>query len=69
MATGIYKRGQVWWIRYTGLDGRQKRESLKSNKFDDAKTLLTDRENAIRKGREPEAIKIKNHTFNELKAE
>lgn len=27
MATGIYKRSNVWWIRYTGIDGRQKRES------------------------------------------
>ncbi len=69
MATGIYKRGNVWWIRYTGLDGRQKRESSNSKKFDDAKSLLNDRENAIKKGREPEIVRIGNHTFNELKAE
>jgi integrase len=31
--------------------------------------MLTDRESAINKGREPEIVKIQNHTFNELKAE
>lgn len=66
MATGIFKRGSVWWIRYTGLDGRQKRESSHSNKFSDAQSLLVDRQQAIGKGEEPEIKKIPNYTFREL---
>lgn len=66
MATGIYKRGDVWWVRYTGLDGRQKRESSHSNKFNDAQLLLADRQQTIGKGEEPEVKKIPNHTFREL---
>ncbi len=66
MATGIYKRGSVWWIRYTGLDGKQKRESSHSNKFSNAQLLLADRQQAIGKGEEPEIKKIPNYTFREL---
>lgn len=66
MATGIYKRSTVWWIRYTGLDGKQKRESSFSKKFSDAQLLFADRQQAIGKGEEPEIKKISNHTFREL---
>ena len=24
---GLYKRGNVWWIRYAGVDGRTRRET------------------------------------------
>ncbi|OGW36954.1 MAG: hypothetical protein A2Y97_10135 [Nitrospirae bacterium RBG_13_39_12] len=66
MATGIYKRGKVWWIRYTGLDGKQKREATGSDSFKDAEIKLADRKNAIGKGEEPEIKRIPNHSFREL---
>lgn len=65
MATGIYKRGNVWWIRYTGTDGRQKRERS-GNKFQDASLLLAHRKNAIGQNKEPEIKSIPNHSFPEL---
>ncbi|MEW6676058.1 MAG: hypothetical protein AB1348_08695 [Nitrospirota bacterium] len=39
-ARGIYKRGNVYWIRYAGLDGRIVFESSGSDKFRDAEALL-----------------------------
>ncbi len=63
MATGIYKRGEVWWIRYTGIDGKQKRERS-GNKFQDASLLLAQRKNAI--GQVPGIQSIPNHLFPEL---
>lgn len=70
MAKGIFKRpnSQYYWIRYAGLDGRIKRESSGSRKFEDAETKLLDRKNAIKKGKEPDIKKIANHTFRELAA-
>ena len=66
MATGIYKRGKVWWIRYSGLDGKQKRESAGTDSFKDAETKLAERKQAIGKGEEPEIKRIPNHSFREL---
>lgn len=66
MAKGIYKRGNVYWIRYAGLDGRTVYESSGSDKFRDAETLLIQRKQAIKEGKQPEIKKIANHTFNEL---
>jgi len=66
MATNIFKRGNVYWIRYTRIDGKQKRESSYSNKFKDAEALLAQRKNSISEGKEPEVKKIPNHTFQEL---
>lgn len=68
MATGIYKRGKVWWIRYTGLDGKQKRESSNSEEHKAAVSLLADRQKTISGGKEPEIKKIPNYTFRELAA-
>ncbi len=65
MATGIYKRGNIWWIRYTGTDGRQKRERS-GNKFQDASLLLAHRKNAVGKYKEPEIKSIPNYLFPEL---
>jgi len=65
MATGIYKRGNIWWIRYTGIDGLQKRERS-GNKFQDASLLLAQRKNDIRQNKEPEIKSIPNHLFPEL---
>lgn len=66
MAKGIYKRGNVFWIRYAGLDGRIIRESSGSDKFREGETLLIQRRNAVKEGKQPEIKKIANHTFNEL---
>ncbi len=66
MAKGIYKRGDIYWIRYAGLDGRVIRESSKSTKFKDAQDLLIARKQAIREGKQPETKKIGNHNFKEL---
>jgi integrase len=67
MAKGIYKRGNVYWIRYAGLDGRIIRESSHSSKLKEAGDLLIGRRNEIKEGKEPEIKKrIVNYTFNEL---
>jgi hypothetical protein len=67
MAKGIYKRGNVYWIRYAGLDGRIVRESSHSSKLKEAGDLLIGRRNEIKEGKEPEIKKrIVNHTFNEI---
>ncbi|MGA2317597.1 MAG: site-specific integrase [Thermodesulfobacteriota bacterium] len=67
MARGIYKRGNVYWIRYVGLDGRVIRESSHSGKLKEAGDLLIGRRNEIKEGKEPEIKKrIVNYTFNEL---
>ncbi|MCG2722551.1 MAG: site-specific integrase [Thermodesulfovibrionales bacterium] len=67
MPTGIYKRGSKYWIRYTGLDGKQKRESA-GEKFQAAMVLLADRKATIASGKEPDIKVIPNHTFKELVA-
>jgi integrase len=69
MAKGIYKRGNVYWIRYAGLDGRVIRESSSSEKFRNAEALLIKRRQAIKEGKEPEVIKIGKHDFKELAIE
>ena len=67
MAKGIYKRGNVYWIRYAGLDGRVRYESSHSRKFKDAEVLLCNRKAKISEGKEPTLKnKILNHTFTEL---
>lgn len=66
MAKGIYKRGNVHWIRYAGLDGRTVYESSGSDKFRVAETLLIQRRQSIKEGKQPEIKKIANHTFREL---
>jgi integrase len=67
MAKGIYKRGNVWWLRYASLDGRMIRESSHSRKFREAEDLLIQRRNEIKEGKQPEIKKrIVNHTFNGL---
>jgi len=68
MAKGIYKRenSKYYWIRYAGLDGKTVYESSGSTKFKDAEHLLLKRKNAIKEGKQPEAIRIKNYTFKQL---
>jgi len=66
MAKGIYKRGNIYWIRYAGLDGKVIFESSGSDKFKDAEALLIQRKQAIKEGKQPEIKRIGNHTFREL---
>jgi hypothetical protein len=66
MAKGIYKRGKTYWIRYAGIDGKIVYESSGSERFSDAQTLLIDRKQTIKVGKQPEIRKIANYTFNQL---
>ncbi|MGD8942613.1 MAG: hypothetical protein PVJ37_05080, partial [Desulfobacterales bacterium] len=66
---GIYKRGKIYWVRYAGLDGKMVFESSGSKKFKDAQALYNARKSAVAKGKQPEAVKIKNYTFGQLAAE
>lgn len=63
---GIYKRGNVYWIRYVGLDGRMRLESSGSKKLREAQVLLTTRKNAVLEGKAPEVKKIANYSFRDL---
>ncbi|OQY99969.1 MAG: hypothetical protein B6D35_08025 [Candidatus Brocadia sp. UTAMX2] len=69
MAKGIYKRGNVYWIRYADLTGKMAFESSGSTKYKDAEALLIKRKQSIKEGKQPEIKRIANHTFNELVAE
>lgn len=66
---GIFQRGNIYWIRYTGIDGRQVRESTQSNKLKAAQDLLKLRQADVVKGEQSDVVKIKNYTFKELAAE
>ncbi len=66
MAKGIYKRGNVYWIRYAGLEGKVVYESSGSGKFRKAESLLISRKEAIKQGKQPEIKKIANYSFKEL---
>jgi len=66
---GIYSRGNILWLRYAGLDGKIIFESSGSNKLKVAEALLHKRKADINAGKQPEIIKIKNHSFNELALE
>jgi integrase len=72
---GIYKRGEVYWIRYAGLDGKTVYESSKQGdrtgtKVKDAEALLHERKADIGRGKQPEIKKkIPNYTFRDLSVE
>lgn len=66
LAKGIYKRGNVYWIRYAGLDGKTVYESSGNDKFREAEALLIQRRQTVKEGKQPEIKKISNHTFKEL---
>ncbi len=60
----IYKRGNVWWIKYY-RNGKHYRESSKSTKKMVAKNLLDRREGEIAQGKLP-TIQFDKVTFDEL---
>ena len=64
---GIFKRGRIYWITYTGLDGLQRWESSKSTEKKDAEYILACRRKAVAEG--VTSIipnRAQNFTFNEL---
>jgi integrase len=62
---GIYKRGSIYWVRYTGCDGKKCYESSKSDSVRIAEKLLIQRKNDVMEGKTP-VKEIKNYTFREL---
>ena len=67
MATkGLYKRGNIYWIRFKGPDEKIKFESSQSHKKRDAEALLAKRKNEVQEGRYTIAKSIRRHSFNEL---
>lgn len=72
---GIYLRGEIYWVRYAGLDGKIICESSKQGdrtgkKLKDAEALLHERKADIGRGKQPEIRKkIPNYTFKQLSVE
>lgn len=69
MPKGIYRRGNLFWIRYAGIDGKMIFEPSGSDKMKVAEQLLHKRKADLAVGKQPEIIKIKNHLFRELAEE
>src|SRR2546425_6529530 len=64
---GLYKRGNVWWIRYTGPDGRQRFETSRSTSRKGADALLILRKKQVMEGINPVAEhQLKSYLFTEL---
>ena len=62
---GIYMRGNIFWICYSGPDGRMVWESSRSTRKTDAVNLLTKRRNDVLEGKTA-AKRIRTHIFNDL---
>jgi integrase len=66
-AKGLYKRGNMWWMRYVGPDGKMRFESTKTSAFKEAQALLIHRKKEVMEGKDPLALKIMPHyTFHEV---
>ena len=64
---GLYKRGNVWWIRYTGPDCRQRFETSRSTSRKGADALLILRKKQVMEGINPVAEhQLKSYLFTEL---
>ena len=63
---GLYERGNIWWIRFTGPDGKIKFESSRSHRKRDAEVLLAKRKNEVQEGKYIKLKNLRKHTFNEL---
>lgn len=66
---GLFKRGNVYWIRYAVPDGRIIRESTKTASIKEAEYILICRRKEVKEGKLPEVKKITNHSFRELAGE
>ncbi|MFQ5442244.1 MAG: tyrosine-type recombinase/integrase [Thermodesulfobacteriota bacterium] len=64
---GLYKRGNIWWLRYAGPDGRTRYESSRTSSYRDAQDILINRKKEVQEGKDPTLVrKIKHHLFDEL---
>ena len=63
---GIYKRGNIYYIRYADPSGKIVRESARTTNLREALKLLAQRKAEVSKGEIPERVKIKNYSFKEL---
>jgi integrase len=64
---GLYKRGNIWWLRYAGPDGRVHYESARTTDFEEAENLLIDRRKEIKDGKDPVPVKqMQNFYFRDL---
>ena len=64
---GLYKRGNVWWLRYAGPNGRVRYESTGTSDYKEAKDILIDRRKEIKDGKDPIPVKrMPNYAFREL---
>ena len=67
---GIYKRGNIYWIRYADASGKVRYESARTTKLKPAVYLLSCRRKEAAEGKEPEKRKpIRNYSFEELAGE
>jgi len=67
MATGVYKRGKHWWIRYADADGEMQFESQKGKSHQEARAELERRRIVVAEQRKPApTIVPKKTTFAEL---
>ncbi len=66
---GLYKRWNVWWICYVGVDGKTRRETTRTENYREAQALLIKRKQGVLDGKEPEVKRIKSYCFFELKDE
>ena len=66
---GLYKRWNVWWMCYVGVDGRTRRETTRTTNHREAQALLIKRRQSIFEGKEPQVKLIKNYLFKELAVE
>ena len=63
---GMYKRGDIWWICYAGLDGKTIRKSTGTDKYKEAEFALHSAKKAVQEGKSPETKILQNYTFAEL---
>jgi integrase len=64
---GLYKRGDIWWIRYADAEGKMYYESTKSKSLKVAEALLIARKRDVQVGHQPIRIqKIGCEAFREL---
>jgi len=64
---GLYKRGNVWWLMFADLSGKIIRKTSGTSDYREAETMLIAEQKAVREGKLTDTVKIKNHTFYELK--
>lgn len=66
---GVYQRGNMWWARYKGVDGRIKFESSESHRKRDAEALYNRRKADVDQGKDTKPVKMPNLTLREFAPE